>query len=56
MAITVRLRSAWRTREGGLSATLSRPLKTSCGRGEKIRGGHSFYRAGRRAETFRQFP
>jgi|GEM_PF-4136759 len=28
MAITVRLRAAWRTREGGLSATLSRPLKT----------------------------
>jgi hypothetical protein len=28
MAITVRLRSTWRTREGGLSATLSRPLKT----------------------------
>jgi hypothetical protein len=28
MAITVRLRSAWRTREGGLSATLSRLLKT----------------------------
>ena len=28
MGITVRLRSAWRTREGGSSATLSRPLKT----------------------------
>jgi len=28
MAIIVRLRPAWRTREGGLPATLSRPLKT----------------------------
>jgi hypothetical protein len=28
MGITVRLRSAWRTREGGSSATLSRRLKT----------------------------